>query len=114
MKLINTAETRTWQPGGHAAVRSQDVASGDHGAERVAVHISTIAPGGSSEVSRHPNSEQVFVMLSGQLTFLDGQGTEWTAGPGQAVFVPVDDPHGTLNRGSVDAVCLVVTAPPLE
>ncbi len=114
MKLINTKETRCWSPGGHAAVVSQEVCSPELGATKVVVHISTIKPGGGSDVDRHPESEQVFVMLSGELTFRDDQGRELVAGSGSAVFVPVNDPHGTHNKGTEDAVCLVITAPPTD
>ncbi len=114
MKLINTQETKRWSPGGHDAVVSQEVCGVDLGATKAVVHISTIKPGGGSDVDRHPASEQVFVILSGELTFRDDQGNELVAGPGRAVFVPVNDPHGTHNKGVEDAVCLVVTAPPAE
>ena len=114
MKLITVADQKKWSPEGHDGVTSQEVAASTHGAQHMVVHLSTLAPGGGSEVGRHPNSEQVFIMVSGELTFNDGEGHEFVAGPGTAVFVPADDPHGTENKGSADAVCLVVTAPPIE
>jgi hypothetical protein len=53
-------------------------------------------------------------MLSGELTFHGELWHELVAGSGCAVLGPVYDPHGTHNKGTEDAVCLVVTAPPIE
>ncbi len=113
MRLIDTSRNRSWVPGGHAGSLSRELLSSAHGATQVTVHTSTIAPGGSSELEQHPASEQLFVMLSGELTFIDAEGHELQAEPGTAVFVPIGDPHATANRGSEDAVCMVITAPPL-
>lgn len=114
MKLITAAEARTWTPGGHAQAVSRQIVNPSNGAQNVAVHVSTIAPGGRSQLERHPQSEQVFFVLSGELTFLDAEQNELVAGAGAAVFVPVNDPHATVNRGTTDAVCLVITAPPIQ
>jgi len=114
MKLINTEETRCWSPEGRDDVVSQEVCRTDLGASKAIVHIPTIKPGDGSDVDPHPASEQVFVMLSGELTFRDGTGKELVAGPGSTVFVPINDPHATHNKGTEDAVCLVITAPPIK
>ncbi len=113
MKLISTKETRSWAPGGHAGSLSREVVTTAQGATQATVHTSTIAPGGASDLERHPISEQVFVVLAGELTFSDGKGTEFVAGPGTAVFVPMNDPHATANHGTEDAAVMVITAPPV-
>lgn len=114
MKLIAATESKSWVPGGHARASSRPIACAADGAQQVEMHTSTIAPGGGSKLERHPDSEQVFVILSGELTFFDADQNELVAGPGAAVFVPVNDWHGTANRGTAEAVCLVVTAPPIR
>lgn len=114
MKLINLYETRSWVPGGHEGSLSREVATAAQGATKVAVHTSTVAPGGGSDLERHPSSEQIFVVLSGMLTFFDADGNEYVAGPNTALFVPVDALHASANRGDTPAVCLVITAPPVS
>ena len=114
MKLIVAAEGKSWAPGGHAGAMSRHIACAADGAQHMEVHTSTIKPGGGSMLERHSDSEQLFMVLEGELTFFDADHNELLAGPGAAVFVPVDDPHATVNRGTVDAVCLVITSPPIQ
>jgi len=114
MKLIAATESKSWVPGGHAKAVSRQIVSAGDGAQQVEVHTSTIAPGGGSKLERHPESEQVFMLLSGELTFIDADQHELLAGPGAAVFVPANIWHATENRGTVEAVCLVITAPPIH
>ena len=109
MKLINTLETKSWVPGGHAGSLSREVVT----ATQVSVHTTTLAPGGSSELERHPHSEQIFVVLSGELTFVDNRGTELVAGPGMAIVVPIDHPHASANKGDEAVEVMVITAPPV-
>ena len=112
MKLINPLETRSWVPGGHAGSLSRELATAAQGATQVSVHTTTLAPGGSSELERHPHSEQIFVVRSGVLTFTDHEGTELVAGPGMAIFIPIDHPHASANRGDEAVEVIVITAPP--
>lgn len=113
MKLITEKEGKVFNPPLHAGVISRELVSVDTPAHQVTFHMSTIAPeGGGSDLDTHPTSEQIFYVLSGQVKFL-GQGTEVIACTGQAVFIPAGEPHASINEGDVDAVCLVVTAPPL-
>ena len=113
MKLITENEGKVFNPPLHAGVTSREIVGVDMPAQQVTFHMSTIAPeGGGSELDTHPTSEQIFYVLSGQVKFL-GQGTEVIARTGQAVFIPAGEPHASINEGDVNAVCLVVTAPPL-
>lgn len=114
MKLIAATENKSWVPGGHARAVSRQIVGPTDGAQWVEIHTSTIAPGGGSNLERHPDSEQVFMVLSGELTFVDADQHELVAGPGAAVFVAVNEWHATTNRGAVGAVCLVITAPPIR
>ena len=113
MKLINTSETKSWVPGGHAGSLSREVVTAAQGATQVSVHTTTLAPGGSSELERHPHSEQIFVVLSGELTFVDDRGIELVAGPGMAIFIPIDHPHASANKGDEAVEVTVITAPPV-
>jgi len=113
VKLIADNEGRLFSPPRHSGVTSREIISKDTPAQHVAFHMSTIAPGvGGSELDSHPSSEQIFHILSGELKFLTGEA-EFVARAGQTVFIPAGEPHATQNDGDTDAVCLVVTAPPL-
>ncbi len=112
MKRIAGHEGKLSAPPLHAGVVSREIIGKNTLAQHAAIHVSTIAPSGGSEMDTHPRSEQTFYVLSGQLTFLT-EGDELVAQAGDAVFIAAGEPHATANDGEIDAVCLVVTAPPL-
>jgi quercetin dioxygenase-like cupin family protein len=112
MKRIARHEGKLSAPPLHAGVVSREIIGKNTLAQHAAIHVSTIAPGGGSEIDFHARSEQTFYVLSGQLTFL-AEGSELVAQAGDAVFIAAGEPHATANEGEIDAVCLVVTAPPL-
>lgn len=112
MKLITEHEGKISSPPLHSGVTSREIISKGTPAQHAALHVSTIAPGGGSEMDSHPLSEQTFYVLSGQVKFLT-EGAELLAHAGQAVFIAAGEPHATQNEGDTDAVCVVVTAPPL-
>ncbi|OIO88355.1 MAG: hypothetical protein AUK03_16370 [Anaerolineae bacterium CG2_30_64_16] len=112
MELVRKHEGRKWAPPGHAGVVSREIVSTAMTAQAATIHVSIMAPGSSSELDAHPHSEQTFFVLAGALRFTDGV-VALVAEAGDAVFIPANDPHGIRNDGAVEAVCLVVTAPPL-
>ena len=78
------------------------------------VGLARIQPGGGSEIDVHPHSEQVFYVLQGTFSLRNAeQGEIRRRRPGQAVYVAPGEPHAAGNPGTEEAVCLVVTAPPL-
>lgn len=112
MKLIEEHEGNLFTPGLHSGVTTREIVSKSTPAQNVVFHISTFSPGGSSEMDSHPFSEQIFYVLSGQVKF-STTGAEVVAHAGQTVFIAAGEPHATLNESDIEAVCLVVTAPPL-
>ena len=112
MKLINPAQNPSFNPPRHYGVTSTPIANPAVGAQQAVISVSTLVPGGGAEPDRHPNSEQTFYLLQGQLLFSDGE-QQYRLLPGQAVFVGRDELHIVQNDGDEDAVCLVVTAPPV-
>lgn len=111
MKLVKESEGRVFSPPLHSGVTSREIVSKDTPAQHVAFHLSTIAPGSGSDLDSHPVSEQIFYVMSGQVTFRT-EGAGLVARAGETVFIAAGEPHATLNVGEVDAVCLVITAPP--
>jgi mannose-6-phosphate isomerase-like protein (cupin superfamily) len=112
MKLITIADNRTWSPEGHSDCLCQDVVSDAVGATLMEIHTTTLGPGGVADLHSHPESEEVFLILSGELVFFDESGQEFPARSGMAVFVPVGGKHGTINRSNKDVRLIAIQVPP--
>ena len=112
MKIIDIAKNRTWSPGGHSGCLCQDIVSDVVGAKLMEIHTTALGPEGKADLHSHPESEEVFIILSGELVFFDETGTEYAAGAGTAVFVPKDGQHGTINRSGKDVRLIAIRVPP--
>ncbi|HEX3960868.1 MAG TPA: cupin domain-containing protein [Trebonia sp.] len=58
----------------------------------------SVPPGGGPVPHTHPDHDEIFYLLSGELEFLD-QDETFTAGPGDLVFVPRGNRHRFTNTG---------------
>jgi mannose-6-phosphate isomerase-like protein (cupin superfamily) len=56
---------------------------------------------GSHELHRHPFAEEVFYVWEGEGVHLTPDGGEVRMGPGELVFVPMNEWHGFRNTGSI-------------
>jgi mannose-6-phosphate isomerase-like protein (cupin superfamily) len=73
----------------------------------------TLDPGESSseKPNRHPESDQVLIVLDGKLTAeISGKRSEMKKG--DAVTVPAGTPHKFTNAGSERAITFSVYSPP--
>ncbi len=71
--------------------------------------IARLAPGKDIEVHQDP-MEEIYFLLSGAGLMRVGEETR-EVGPGDAVWIPVGQPHGLKNTGKQDCVILVVASP---
>ena len=97
----------------HVGATSQEIAGKLLGTQSCTVALARLEPGGGSEIDVHPGSEQVFYVLKGAFTLRDDRQNEYTAQPGQALYVAPGEPHAAVNLGPEETICIVVTAPPL-
>ncbi len=112
MKLVDVANNPVVAIPDHTKAFAQEIAGPMIGAKTVVFKKGVFEPGGDSTFHIHPKSEQMLYVLEGELTFVDGNGNKMTAGPGQAIFVPIGENHAAFNYGQVKAVYIAVTAPP--
>jgi quercetin dioxygenase-like cupin family protein len=113
MKLLDPSKNSEVVLPLHVGATSQEVAGKLAGTRHCVVGLARIQPGGGSEIDVHPNSEQVFYVLQGTFSLRNPSQGEIVAAAGQALYVAPGEPHAAGNPGTVEAVCLVVTAPPL-
>ncbi|MDG4865136.1 cupin domain-containing protein [Streptomyces sp. T-3] len=70
----------------------------------------TVPPGGGPPPHIHPNADEAFFILSGEIEFLNGEKT-FVAGAGSFVFVPRGTRHRFRNIGSQTAHLLFMFTP---
>lgn len=113
MKHLKANEGAIFNPALHIGTTSRQLVSKDTPAQYATIHITTLRPGGGgNELDAHPESEQTFYILSGEVTFRGEHGKQ-VVRAGEAIFIPAGELHASLNESDAEAVCLVVTAPPL-
>lgn len=90
---------------GHLAV--SDVVPKSVG-DNFVVQISYCPPGGGGEKHHHTEESQLFLVVSGELTFDTGE-ERFTLHEQEAVLFEPFEPHATLNESDSDSVAVVVT-----
>ena len=112
MKLVKVAQNPSVPTPDHTGASAQEIAGPLAGAITCIVKLGVFEPGGESIFHIHKRSEQILYVLEGELTFMDGKKNKLTAGPGQALFIPIGEEHAAFNFGKQKAVYVAVTAPP--
>ncbi|HSI12704.1 MAG TPA: cupin domain-containing protein [Chthoniobacter sp.] len=81
--------------------------------ERSQTAVMTLALGGasSSEPNIHPKSDQVVLLVDGELTAKIGEETRCIR-VGDIVIVPAGTPHKFTNSGKAEAKAFSIYAPP--
>ncbi|MGA8667929.1 MAG: cupin domain-containing protein [Candidatus Dormiibacterota bacterium] len=86
-------------------------ASAEDTVDQLSVMESTYPPGLSVPSHHHPDEDEMFYVLAGEMQgFCDD--SVWTATAGTFVFVPRDRPHGFVVTSDVPARALVIVGPP--
>jgi mannose-6-phosphate isomerase-like protein (cupin superfamily) len=71
----------------------------------------TVPPGGATQPHRHPETEEMYYVLSGAGRITVGGETR-DVGPLDAVLIPPGTPHTIANTGQKPLVFLCCCAPP--
>ena len=80
------------------------------GAKDLTVIDVTLKPGKGHNFHKHPEQEEVIVIVSGQVEqWLDRE--KRVLGPGDSVFIPADMVHASFNVGSSEAKLAAILGP---
>jgi quercetin dioxygenase-like cupin family protein len=70
----------------------------------------TLKPGKGHNVHKHPDQEEVIVVVSGTVEqWLERE--KRLLGPGDSVFIPADRVHASFNAGEGEAKLLAILGP---
>jgi quercetin dioxygenase-like cupin family protein len=80
------------------------------GARDLTVIDVTLLPGKGHNFHRHPDQEEVIVVLAGKVEqWIDRD--KRVLGPGDSAFIPADTVHASFNVGSSEAKLLAILGP---
>jgi len=71
-----------------------------------------VRPGQEVRAHTHPDGQDTWVMLRGELTYYLGDGRKQTIRSGQLDVAEPDQVHGACNEGTEDAVFLSIYSAP--
>lgn len=83
-----------------------------NGARELTFGMTTIAPGGSSPLHRHPNCEEVLHVLRGEIDQVVEGIPTLRMRPGDTITIPRDVKHHAINASNVPAEMVVVFSSP--
>lgn len=107
MEIWNSDKSEPFTPPGHfGGLSVLDVVPFE--GRNFSVQVSTAPPGAGGDMHHHDDWAQVFFITSGQLTFDTGT-KRFTLHAGEGVLFEPRDPHHTINEGTEDSTCLVIT-----
>jgi mannose-6-phosphate isomerase-like protein (cupin superfamily) len=89
------------------------LAPGQFGSRHLAVTWVQAAPGSQQPLHAHPESEQVYVIVSGQGRMIIA-GEEQEVRAGTLVFIPPGAEHAIHNPGPHELAYISAAAPPFE
>jgi quercetin dioxygenase-like cupin family protein len=114
MKFYRKGSGEKYTPFDHFDMTTQVIFNPETGSRKANCTLSTLGKRSGSSDEVHPDSDQIFYVLTGTLKVSAEGVLRGTAGPGDAVLVVAGDVHAVSNDG--DGVCsyLAITVPPLE
>lgn len=110
-KLIKLTEVEPFVPPSDRSTYSFKLIGQDTcGSKRVSLALSEVQPGGGVDRDRHPDSDQIFFVLSGQgRAIVDGENFDLE--PYSALFVPAGAWHEIQVTGYQVLRLIVLLAP---
>jgi mannose-6-phosphate isomerase-like protein (cupin superfamily) len=98
---------------GDGQVSYLTLAPGQFGCSNLAITWVECAPGSQQPLHSHTDSEQVYVIVSGQGTMLIDD-EEQTVGPGDTIFIPPGSRHAIRNDSGTELVFATAASPPFD
>jgi quercetin dioxygenase-like cupin family protein len=113
MLVIDTNKADRFEPDGHFGGLTVKNILGPGNAEHLTIQLSHGPVGSGANMHSHEDSEQLFYVISGELTILTENGESKVLEPGMAAYLAPREGHATINKGNEDVVSIVITSPHL-
>jgi len=113
MKLIKIEELPGVLPANHYDLLIRRIADASIGAKAMGVSLVSMEPKGRADSHIHDNSEQLFIVLKGEMAMKTAEG-ESRLKQGEAVFIYPGEAHQNYNVAKGETEYLIVTSPPFR
>ncbi len=114
MKIYRAGSGEKYTPFSHFGMTTQVLFNPDSGSEKVNFTLSTLEKGTGSDDEVHPDSDQIFYVLQGELKMFSGGELKAVMQKGDAILVQAGEVHAVINDRDELCIYNAVTVPPLE
>lgn len=113
MQVYRKGSGEKYMPLNHFDMTTQVIFNPETGSELANVTLSTLKKGSGSHDEVHPNSDQIFYMVKGEMCIRSGE-IKYVISEGDAILVKAGDVHAVINETDKDCSFVSITVPPLE
>ncbi len=114
MKVYRNGTGEKYTPFTHYNMTTQVIFNPENGCKKANITLSILKKSAGSTDEIHPNSDQVFYMLQGEMkVYAEGKLLQ-TLHEGDAILVEAGDPHSVVNDLDEECIYYAVTVPPLD
>ncbi len=114
MKVHRKGTGEKYTPFNHFDMSTQVIFNPDNGSKKANVTLSTVKGGAGSVDEVHENSDQIFVVLTGEMTVMSEGVLVDKLYEGDALLVSAGDIHAIINTSEADCSYIAITVPPLD
>jgi quercetin dioxygenase-like cupin family protein len=113
MKVYRRGTGEQYTPFDHFGMETQVIFNPETGSPKANVTLSTFPPGSGSQDEVHENSDQIFYLIKGRLTFSAKGQVIAELKEGDGLLVPAGEVHAVRNERDEEGALLAITVPPL-
>ena len=113
MKLIKIEELPGVLPAKHYDLLSRRIVDASIGAKAMGVSLVRMEPKGRADPHIHKNSEQLFIVMKGEMAMKTAQG-EVRLKQGEAAFIYPGEVHENYNVAEGETEYIIITSPPMH
>lgn len=103
-----------YTPFNHFGMSTQVIFNPDCGSEQANITLSTLPKGSGSNPEVHPDSDQIFYMVKGEMCIRSEGDLQYVIAEGDAILIKAGDIHAVINETEEDCSFVSITVPPLS
>ncbi len=111
MKVVNVDELEPYAPKDHFKMLNRRLIGENVGSKNVRIAFGVAESGANAVRHSHPEMEQIYFVIEGELRVMGEQREELEVKKGMALYIPPGEAHTTRNPSSEKASYLVINSP---
>lgn len=114
MQVYRKGTGKKYTPFDHFDMTTQVIFNPDCGSEQANITLSTLKKGSGSLDEVHPDSDQIFYMIKGEMCISSEKELQYVLAEGDAILIKAGDIHSVMNEAVEDCSFVSITVPPLK